>query len=654
VEVTVASRERHALVVGNGSYGDSLGILRNPVRDADSISKMLDRYGYKVTKETNVTKDRFPEILDEFYRVAEGSPVALFYYSGHGLCSDNRNFLVPTDCQIVTQDDLESFINVEDVIGRFSAATGTTIFFFDACRRIVGAAEEAEDAGPDALARKIEIGPGIQVSEGFSSFALPRDSNDLFISFSAAPGQVAYDGDGSNSPFATALLKFMPMRGISLPDLSTRINDFVLKETDRRQRPWPINALTNSRFSIVNKTYWPLLLIFLATLFSGYGSARYASSTVLMLNNINLIPGLLFGFLLLPFLWRYGGKSRVPYLLPLAVLMVWVISYLLFKYWSVTIHDTAQTAIDIASSDAEISDADRSKSIFQRDNSETTAGVLAGMLSAGLLAALLAIFFEQAASLSLFLAATLVGGIAILLGGAFVKFYQVNVSIESAGLFAWQVGMGLVIGLGVCLRVPTQYNSLANFFYRPTFEKKDVYLLACALVSGAFSGWIIDSEIDPKSTFFEVPIGPPLALGIVLVLFSWTRSLGIVGATIAPLSVVFAWILAYNGTQQAIDYVPAVAYPFLFGGFIGAVTLSAILSYCIVQLRNLTSLFILGLTGMVLTIPYIAVGISGVSRGVTLIDPNIVEFGVLFVVWQIGIISMLTYVAKRPADRFMD
>lgn len=53
---------------------------------------------------------------------------------------------------------------------------------------------------------------GLQLHEEYIS----SDGGGLVIGYATAPGDVAADGDGFNSPFTTALLKRLPTKGIEL------------------------------------------------------------------------------------------------------------------------------------------------------------------------------------------------------------------------------------------------------------------------------------------------------------------------------------------------------------------------------------------------------------------------------------------------------
>jgi uncharacterized caspase-like protein len=75
-------------------------------------------------------------------------------------------------------------------------------------------------------------------------------SGDLFIAFSTAPGAVAADGSGRNSPFAAALLRHMAEPGQSINDLMIAVRRDVIAQTRGTQRPWEQGSLIE-RFDFV-------------------------------------------------------------------------------------------------------------------------------------------------------------------------------------------------------------------------------------------------------------------------------------------------------------------------------------------------------------------------------------------------------------------
>jgi uncharacterized caspase-like protein len=70
----------------------------------------------------------------------------------------------------------------------------------------------------------------------------------VMIAYSTAPGDVAADGDGRNSPYSQALAR--AMRGSSMPAelMFKEARDEVIRVTGERQTPWESSSLTGQNF----------------------------------------------------------------------------------------------------------------------------------------------------------------------------------------------------------------------------------------------------------------------------------------------------------------------------------------------------------------------------------------------------------------------
>jgi uncharacterized caspase-like protein len=66
---------------------------------------------------------------------------------------------------------------------------------------------------------------------------------EMLIGFATAPGEVAQDGTGRNSPFTTALLKHMATPGLEIELMLKRVKEEVYNLTDRAQEPWHNSGL---------------------------------------------------------------------------------------------------------------------------------------------------------------------------------------------------------------------------------------------------------------------------------------------------------------------------------------------------------------------------------------------------------------------------
>lgn len=64
--------------------------------------------------------------------------------------------------------------------------------------------------------------------------------------FAAKHGQVALDGEGSNSPFVTSLIKCIQTPRIEIRKLFDLVRDDVMAATDKRQQPFSYGSVPGS------------------------------------------------------------------------------------------------------------------------------------------------------------------------------------------------------------------------------------------------------------------------------------------------------------------------------------------------------------------------------------------------------------------------
>jgi uncharacterized caspase-like protein len=63
------------------------------------------------------------------------------------------------------------------------------------------------------------------------------------VVFAAKDGQVALDGEGNNSPFATAMLQRIATPGVEISKLIRLVRDDVMEATAGRQEPFTYGSL---------------------------------------------------------------------------------------------------------------------------------------------------------------------------------------------------------------------------------------------------------------------------------------------------------------------------------------------------------------------------------------------------------------------------
>jgi uncharacterized caspase-like protein len=125
---------------------------------------------------------------------------------------------------------------VDTVLAGLEDQRRTTIVMLDACRDNPLAARVAS-AGPSrSLAR-----PGLAAPAGLGAGATLGAGT--LIAFATAPGQVALDGSGHNSPFTTALVRHLGTPNLELQQMLTRVRADVVAATGNKQVPWSNSSL---------------------------------------------------------------------------------------------------------------------------------------------------------------------------------------------------------------------------------------------------------------------------------------------------------------------------------------------------------------------------------------------------------------------------
>ena len=214
---------RVALVIGNGAY--DTGRLRNPVNDAAAMSAALQGAGFEVTLLEDAGFLDIRRAIRGFGAALKRGGVGLFYYAGHGVQVRGVNYMIPTDTEITAAEDVEAEgLDVNRVLAKMaSAGNRLNIVILDACRN----------------------NPYGQSYRGArSGLAQTRAPSGTYIAYATAPGQVASDGQGANSPFTEALISAMGREGLKLEDVFKEVRGQVQTASRGDQVPWTSSSIT--------------------------------------------------------------------------------------------------------------------------------------------------------------------------------------------------------------------------------------------------------------------------------------------------------------------------------------------------------------------------------------------------------------------------
>jgi uncharacterized caspase-like protein len=223
---------RVALVIGNGAYVNA-DRLRNPSHDAHAVAAVLRQIGFDVVEGVDLNRLALEEKIREFLRRALRARVALLFYSGHGMQVDGKNYLIPVDAKLDDPTDLLfETVEIDKTIDTLADPGRTTIILLDACRDNP-LARHFRSRLP--LARSAGAGSGLAAYSAVGTGTL--------IAYATAPGQTALDGQGANSPFTTSLLRYLPVPGLEIRQLLTRVRADVAAATGEKQIPLDNSSL---------------------------------------------------------------------------------------------------------------------------------------------------------------------------------------------------------------------------------------------------------------------------------------------------------------------------------------------------------------------------------------------------------------------------
>jgi hypothetical protein len=222
------AERRVAMVVGNASYKVANISLPNPRNDAEDVANVLKALGFEVIITVNASKRDMDLALQKFARLATDADSALFFYAGHAMQFQGRNFLMPTDAELEDEISVRyQTVGMEDVRAALDRANGVKIMILDACRN---------NPIADGLQKKIA---GASRAVGATTRGLARvdKTQGMVVAYATAADDVAQDGTGRNSPFTTALLKRMQEPGLEIEMMFRRVASDVNTQTGGKQRP---------------------------------------------------------------------------------------------------------------------------------------------------------------------------------------------------------------------------------------------------------------------------------------------------------------------------------------------------------------------------------------------------------------------------------
>jgi hypothetical protein len=222
---TPAFAKRVALVIGNSAYSH-VTALKNPKNDAKLMAKVLKEAGFDVTLLLDLDQRGMKKAMLEFGRkLKDGADARIFYYAGHGIEVDGLNYLVPVDSNMESRDEADLMnVGLNAFLAQMEGSgVSLNIVVLDACRN-----------NPFRSLRAVNKG-------GLAPVNAPSGT---YVAYATAPGSVAVDGEGSNSPFTKALAESIREPGLALETVFKRTREKVKLTSKGEQIPFDSSAIT--------------------------------------------------------------------------------------------------------------------------------------------------------------------------------------------------------------------------------------------------------------------------------------------------------------------------------------------------------------------------------------------------------------------------
>jgi uncharacterized caspase-like protein len=219
---------KKALVIGINEYVGAKYSLSTCVADATDLSDILRSIGFEIFQGLNCTMTEFEHKVEEFVQKIKKEDTILFYFAGHGVQADDKNYLIPSDykydCRSVENTYLSNnAIVTQNILHRITAkCPRVTIFILDCCRT-------------QRISQTCK--PGLST--------MNPTPKTLFV-FSCGPGQKALPETRNrrNSVFGEHLLRHIATPDIDFDSLLMRVASDVLQATHGNQISYRTSTLT--------------------------------------------------------------------------------------------------------------------------------------------------------------------------------------------------------------------------------------------------------------------------------------------------------------------------------------------------------------------------------------------------------------------------
>lgn len=216
---------RHALVVGNGNY-KHVGLLSNTIPDANRVAEALRALNFEVMEVHDLDLRSFSRAIADYEQALfDSNGVGFFYYSGHGIQLEGKNYLLPIDADLNSLSYLASeAINLDELLNALHRASNQlNVVILDACRN-------------NPFADQIYTSKKNILKRGLAVTNAPYGT---LVAFSTQPGNIAID----NGLYSSSLAQQLAIPGEQIENIFKKVRRKVRLASKNEQIPWEQTSL---------------------------------------------------------------------------------------------------------------------------------------------------------------------------------------------------------------------------------------------------------------------------------------------------------------------------------------------------------------------------------------------------------------------------
>lgn len=231
-ESRTASPRKLALVIGNSEYQGVNRRLKNPAHDAQLMSQTLHKLGFEVQTHLDLSRAEMGKRVSAFAASLPTGATSLVFYAGHGVQIGGASYLMPTDIQLSSEQNVQlRAYPLRRLLDEVSASpSAVNIVILDACRD-----NPFQPAAPVRYRSTGHI--------GLAKTPAPRGT---LLAYSTQPGQLAADGKNNNSIYTAELANTLLEPGLTVEEVFKKVNALVRDKTRDDQIPWYESSIIES------------------------------------------------------------------------------------------------------------------------------------------------------------------------------------------------------------------------------------------------------------------------------------------------------------------------------------------------------------------------------------------------------------------------